>query len=419
MIKNLKKSNFLINVFKLFSGTATGQIIAIILSPILYRLYNPESFGVFSVFIGLTTVLGTFSTFQFLQLILLEKKEETAINFLWVCRLINIGFTLIILISIIFFSPLYELFISNKFLSRWLWLIPLLIFLNGQNEIFCIWANRNKDYNTLVWNGIINAAVTPIASIGLSFILNNEAGLFFGLLFGRISSLLILLFKIKRNYDLGFKKFNYLKAREIIVKNKKFPIFLIPSEIINRLINELPVFVMNNFFGAVSVGYYSLSKKILEIPLRFIGNAVGSVFKQKASQDFNESGSCKKSFLKTSWILFLISSLPVIIIGFLAPTIFGFIFGEKWIQAGVFAQLLIPMVFLKLIVSPVSYVFYIYKKLKEDFIMHIYMLISSWIILYFFFSNGMLLKGIFSFSINYSFVYIYMWFRSYYFTLNK
>ena len=192
-----------------------------------------------------------------------------------------------------------------------------------------------------------------------------------------------------------------------------------PTEIINRLNNNLPIFLINNFFDASIVGLYSLSVKMLEMPLRFIGTAIGSVFKQRAAQDYNKLGNCKNIFLKTSLTLLLISAFPVIIIGVFAPNIFEVIFGNKWIKSGVFTQLLMPMIFFKLIVSPVSYIFYIYKKLKEDFIIHIYMLASSWLILNFFYSKGDLESGILLFALNYSAIYIYTWIRSYRFTLTK
>ena len=417
--RNFKKSDFSISVFKLFTGTATGQLIAVALAPVLYRLYEPESFGVFALFVATSSILGTFSTFQYLQLVLLEKKNEYAINALWLCRLINILFSSLIFFLILFFSPFIETFITNKILTKWLWLLPLIIFLNGQNEIFCIWANRCKEYNILVINGIIIAVLTPLVSISLAYILSDETGLFLGLMLGQITSLLVLTFKLKGKYNFSIKNLNFQTIKTLVTENKKFPLFLMPTEIINRINNHLPIFLINKFFGTSAVGFYSLSIKILEIPLRFIGNAIGSVFKQRASQDYNQLGTCKKVFLKTSLTLLLISAFPVIIIGVFAPEIFEFIFGNKWISAGVYSQLLIPMIFFKLIVSPVSYVFYIYKKLKEDFIIHVYMLISSWLILSFFYSKGDLESGILFFALNYSAIYIYTWIRSYRFTLIK
>lgn len=414
-----KKSAFVTNVFKVFTGTSVAQLLGMILTPVLYRLYEPESFGVFALFTATSSVLGTFSTFQYLQLVLLEKNKESAINALWLCRLINIVFSFVIFLSIIFLPSVIDNFITNEILLKWLWLLPLIIFLTGQNEIFSIWANRYKEFNVIVENVIIVAVVTPLVSISLAYVFSNETGLFLGLILGQISSLLVLSFRLKGKYNLSLNNINLRTIKNLAVKNKKFPIFLMPTEIINRFNNNLPVFLISNFFDTITVGLYSLSIKMLEIPLRFIGNAIGGVFKQRASQDYHILGNCNSIFLKTSLTLLFISALPVLIIGIFAPEIFEFIFGSKWVKAGLYSQLLIPMVFLKLIVSSVSYVFYIYEKLKEDFIIHIYMLISSWFILNFFYSKGDLEAGILFFSVNYSIIYVYTWIRSYFFTLTK
>jgi O-antigen/teichoic acid export membrane protein len=414
-----KKSAFVINVFKVFTGTSVAQLIGMILTPVLYRLYEPESFGVFALFTATSSVLGTFSTFQYLQLVLLEKNKESAINALWLCRVINIVFSFVILLAIIFFSSVIDNFITNEILLKWLWLLPLIIFLTGQNEIFSIWANRCKEFNVIVENVIIVAVVTPLVSISLAYVFSNETGLFLGLILGQISSLLVLSFKLKGKYNLSPKNINLQTIKNLAIKNKKFPIYLMPTEIINRFNNNLPVFLISNFFDTITVGFYSLSIKMLEIPLRFIGSAIGGVFKQRASEDYHNLGNCNSIFLKTSLTLLFISAFPVLIIGIFAPEIFEFIFGNKWVKAGLYSQLLIPMVFLKLIVSSVSYVFYIYEKFKEDFIIHIYMLISSWFILNFFYSKGDFETGILYFSINYSTIYIYTWIRSYFFTLTK
>lgn len=419
LVVKFYKSEFSVNVFKLFTGTSIAQLIGVALAPVLYRLYEPESFGVFALFVAVSSVLGTFSTFQYVQLVLLERKNDYAFNALWLCRLINIVFSLFVLFAILLLSVFIENWITNELFAKWLLLLPLTIFLRGQNEIFCVWANRCKEYNVLVVNGIILAVVTPLVSISLAYILSDETGLFLGLILGQIVSLLVLTFKLKRIYKFGFEKINFGTIKIMAIENKKFPLFLMPTEIVNRVNNQLPIFLISKFFGAGAVGLYSLSIKMLEIPLRFIGNAIGNVFRQRASQDYVELGTCKRVFLKTSLILFLVSACPVVLIGLFAPKIFLFVFGSEWMSAGVYAQLLIPMIFFKLIASPVSYVFYIYKKLKEDFIIHIYMLISSWFILSYFYTKGHLESGIFWFAMNYSMVYIYTWIRSYRFTLIK
>jgi O-antigen/teichoic acid export membrane protein len=109
----------------------------------------------------------------------------------------------------------------------------------------------------------------------------------------------------------------------------------------------------------------------------------------------------------------------LLIILFFGPSLFGFVFGEEWKESGVFSQILICMFVLKLIVSPLSYAYFIKNKLKEDFMIHVWMLFSSIII----FRYGFILDYnytfiIFGFSINYSIIYLFTIMRSFKFSKN-
>lgn len=54
MITKLKpKSEFSKNVLTLITGTTIAQAIPIAISPILTRIYTPEDFGVFALFVSL------------------------------------------------------------------------------------------------------------------------------------------------------------------------------------------------------------------------------------------------------------------------------------------------------------------------------------------------------------------------------
>jgi O-antigen/teichoic acid export membrane protein len=55
----LPKSSFARNVAVLVGGTAVGQAIVVLASPILTRLYTPEDFGVLAVYASLLGILST------------------------------------------------------------------------------------------------------------------------------------------------------------------------------------------------------------------------------------------------------------------------------------------------------------------------------------------------------------------------
>ena len=52
------KSLFINDVTKLIAGSVVAQIIAFAASPILTRMYDPEAFGQFAVFISISSVFG-------------------------------------------------------------------------------------------------------------------------------------------------------------------------------------------------------------------------------------------------------------------------------------------------------------------------------------------------------------------------
>ena len=83
MLNKLKpKSEFTRNVLTLMTGTTIAQAIPIVISPILTRIYTPEDFGLFALFIAITSVFGSIATGRYELAIMLPNKDENAINIL-------------------------------------------------------------------------------------------------------------------------------------------------------------------------------------------------------------------------------------------------------------------------------------------------------------------------------------------------
>lgn len=366
LLTRFKSSEFLVNVSKLTSATAIAQLISIGTAPILYRIYDRVHYGTLGLYMAITGVIGVFSTLQYMQTIMLEKEDEDAINAMWLNRLINVGFTLLVSISILLFSGMLGKWANNPALEKWFWLIPLSIFFSGQNEIFKVWANRKKEYNVLTLNGILMAIIVPIVSISLGLLYDSEMGLFIGLFAGQSIPALILYFTVGRKYDIGFSRFSRQKVKALAATNVSFPIYSLPQSFIGQYINSLPVFLLNSFVGAGAVGDYNLAIRMLGLPIQFIGGAISTVFSQEATRKYNLYGEYKEIFLKTLKSLILISIVPVLILTFFSTEIFTFFFGEKWLKAGIIAGIMAPLFALKLINSPLSYGFYIHKLLKLD-----------------------------------------------------
>ena len=96
MINKLKpKSEFSRNILTLMTGTTISQAIPISISPILTRIYTPEDFGVFALFLAITTIIGSFSNGRYELAIMLPENDEDAIN------IAGLGFIISSTISIV------------------------------------------------------------------------------------------------------------------------------------------------------------------------------------------------------------------------------------------------------------------------------------------------------------------------------
>ena len=81
MLQRFKlKSEFSKNVLTLMTGTTIAQTIPVAISPILTRIYTPEDFGIFAIYLAITAILGNIVSGRYELAIMIPKKDEDAIN---------------------------------------------------------------------------------------------------------------------------------------------------------------------------------------------------------------------------------------------------------------------------------------------------------------------------------------------------
>jgi O-antigen/teichoic acid export membrane protein len=419
-ISRLKQSMYVRNVATLATGTTMAQAVSILTAPILYRIYAKVDYGTLGLYMAIVGVVGVFSTMQYIQPVLLEKEDDDAKKVMWLNRTINIAVTIIVALIVFLFGDYFGKLFGNEAIMPWLYLAPISIFFSGQSQIFSIWANRKKKYKILSFNAILTALLVPAVSISIGLYNNGPLGLFLGLLVSQVVPAIVLLFALTKHDDLGLKYFDWATLKQKVKQHKNFPIYSLPSEFVNRLTNQLPVFMLSAFAGPAVVGVYNLCVRMLGLPIQLIGSAISRVFQQKATEDYNTKGSFNNVFVKTFKTLSLVALPGLLIILIFGPQLFAFAFGEEWRESGVFAQILIFMFVLKLIVSPLTYAYYIKNKLKEDMLWHLYTLAANFAIFFigFKYSNDyfFVLK---LFAAHYSIMYLIYLNRSFTFSKNK
>ena len=412
MIKKLKpKSEFSRNVLTLMTGTTIAQAIPIAISPILTRVYTPEDFGVFAIFSSLVIVLSMVSSGRYDAAIMLPESDEDAVNILGIALLISGLFSSSIFLIILFFNSFLMAIPELKSIGVYLYFIPLMVFLISCYQILYNWMNRKKQFKQLAVAKVSQTSSTAFVNILLGLRSFQAFGLICGQILGQLISTIYMFFKGKK--FIIWQKINLKSIQLQFVKYINFPKYDIPSAFLNTFSLQLPIFMLGFLFSPTVVGFFTLSRRIVGLPIIVLSSSITTVFKQRATSDYNKYGNCLSIYNKTLKSLILIAILPSIILFLYAPEIFSFVFGRHWVQAGEYTQILIPMFFLRFISSPLSYMFYIVHKQKINMIGQGSLLIFSALSLW----SGYILHNVsialFLFSLTFSIFYLIYLYLSY------
>lgn len=383
MIQGFKpKSEFSRNIITLMTGTTIAQAIPIAISPILTRMYTPEDFGIFALYISVASIISSMATGRYESAIMLPKEEDDAVNIVILSILISTFISFISLLIVFIFNYKITSLLGNPKISIFLYLIPLSVFLTGLYQSINYWINRQKRYKKLATNRILQSGTTSSSSLLLGYGSVGSIGLISGNILGLLISSYILGKNIYKEDSDFLKKINKIKLLEVAKRYIDFPKYDMPAILANTLAQQTPHILFNLFFNATVSGYYYLTQRILQVPIIFIGRAFLDVFKEVASKDFLKYGNAREIYLITFNKLVLIGFVPSVFLYCFSTELFVFVFGDNWTIAGEYAQILTPMLFLRFVSSPLSFMFYIGEKQKLNLLMQTVLLI---IILYSFF----------------------------------
>lgn len=364
----LSQNDFVKSVTTLATGTVISQILPLLVSPLIARLYLPTDYAILAAYTAVTSLLTIVSTGMFDSALMLDKEDEDAVNTGAIAIIITTSLTFLSFVGLVVFSGNMASFMGNNALSSWLYFAPLTVFFYGSYQTLNIWNNRKGRYKRLATNKIIMTATTTSITIILGFSGFHREGLIISMIAGQILSFTILLFQTLKTDGSMLNSISILKVKQSFQKHKDFPRYNMPQGFLDVLKDSTLVWVISFYFGSIALGSFSFAKTILMRPLQIINSAVSQVFYQRASKIFNETSDLKNISRRTFLALVYIGLPFAILVFFLGDVIFKFVFGAEWEQAGGYSQILIFWLLISFVASPLGNVPIIYKKQKIFFL---------------------------------------------------
>lgn len=361
------RSSYVKNVLTLVTGTGLAQIIPILISPILTRIYSPEDFGVFALFVAIASVVSVIISGRYELAILLPKLDRNGFHVLVLALTVSCVVSFFLFLIVLIFSDELALYFDLGQAQEWLIWMPIFILFMSWYQSLNYWCTRKALYRKLALNRVNQSASASIVQVGVGqFFSASPTGLVSGQIIGQALAVATLSSSIYKENKLEIRKIKLSRVVFFAKKYIDFPKYLIVAHGFNAASSQLPVMLFGVLFNATVAGWYSLTLRVLMAPIGLVSGALGDVFRQEASLAYRKNGSCTKIYIETFRRLVFLSVIPFAILYVTAPTLFAMVFGEKWIVAGVYAQILTPMFFLRFVISPLSSMFMIAEAQRLD-----------------------------------------------------
>jgi len=371
------KGSFAGDVLKLVSGTTFAQALGVLLSPLLTRLYSPESFGVLALFTSITGIISVVACLRYELAIMLPERDEEAANLLAVSLLSVVAIAALSLLIVSLGRPLLLGLLRAPALGPYLWLVPLMVFFAGAFGALNYWNSRTKHFGRLSVVRVLSAVSTYTVNLGVGYAGHATGGTLIGAaVLGSALSALELGRRIWRD-DKGLFRgaVRWHEMTEGMKRYRNFPLYDMWSGLLNTVSTQLPTLLLSAFFSQTVVGFYALGYRILSLPMSLVGSAIGQVFFQRASVA-KADGTLTQVVESTLRRLMALAAFPFMLLAVIGPDAFAFVFGQRWLEAGFYVRILAPWLFFVFLGSPISTLYCVLERQRIGMLFNIALIIT-------------------------------------------
>ncbi|MCF8256982.1 MAG: oligosaccharide flippase family protein [Flavobacteriales bacterium] len=370
------RTDFVRNIGVLLSGAVFAQIIPVLATPILSRVYTPSDFGVYSIFYGIVASVSTIASLRLDYAIVMQKNRSRAFHLLVVSCLVAIATAVvafIVLTSVVTSSPQWLGVDGTNLIEQIVYIFLFVISLLSWSFInnLTYYLNNLKDYKAIASNKTVRAVTTSIGQIITSFFAVGGLGLLWGLTFGMLSSFIFLIRKVKRRGLLSFQSFHERFARALVVANSRFAAYNAPHILVDMMLLHGLIILVSMFYSTEDVGNLGFVNRLIRIPASLIGSVVGSVLFQSLSEKIARRESISAE-VKAAMKLLTVCIVPAFFVYPFIENLFVVVFGEQWSKAAELTIVLMPAMLINLMVLPFTNLAYSLKRNKTFFMVSIF-----------------------------------------------
>ncbi|UXV55807.1 type 8 capsular polysaccharide synthesis protein Cap8K [Staphylococcus aureus] len=364
----MRLNKFIGDSFLMILSSGIAQVILIITTPIITRLYSPTEFGEFTIFSNIAMILIPIINARY-DLLIVNTKNDRSANILSQISFLISLLILLILIPIFTISA----WLYSNFILDFIFII-IMLFLVSLTNIFTNYLNKERKYKVLSLINVFRAGSMALLQIIFGLLALGSLGLIIGFSLSYIAGITL-------GYKTFKKHFNIVRDKEetkaLFLENKNQLVYSTPSILLNSLSFSVVVFFIGILYTNTEVGIYGMAIRVLGIPVTIISLGLSKIFMQQANDYYIEHGNFRNLLLKFSSILVIVSIILYVPLYLFSEELVNILLGHSWVDAITVIKIVIPLFVIRLIVSTVSLSVIVLQKQQLELILQALFLIGT------------------------------------------
>lgn len=324
-------------------------MINLLATPVVTKLYSPNQFGLFTLFMAVATLFMPLSTGRYEMAAILPEEDDEAYDVVRLAGVWCVAFSLFSgLVAMLVGADLTARFGHPELAAHMPFLAPFLLG-TGFFALLTFWFNRLENYRLLASSKVVQVLTTAFSWVGLGLLHQTGFGLALGAVLGWLAGALWL------DWALVRQRHPRPPARlgAVARKYRSFPLYAMPAGTVKTLADNIVFFALGAYYAAAEVGQFGLAFRALWAPMMVTSQVFGQlVNRELARQSDRQRYYLRQLGLATGFMGLLV--LPVVAFG---PPIFQLVFGSQWGKAGELARWLSLWMVASFAVEAVSYAF--------------------------------------------------------------
>lgn len=372
----MKYKIFSSGAFQIGVANVVSAAVPAIAMPILTRLYQPETFGVLAAFIGMQSFIMLLGGLRYEQVIPIARDDEESLRILSLylricCATIGV-FGMFTIVSINIVTSVLKIPLTPALV--WLALTSAFFMCVYQGVYY--YAIRLGIYKTIYVSRVVMTLTTVLVQI-FAYRLGSYM-LIVGMVIGYTVGTTLITFLTLGGRFLILKSTAIRDLRRLSHRYKDFSLFYSISLILNNIHVNMIHLLFISVHGNLIAGWYLINQRLFSIPQTTLGTAIQHVFLGRGSQLTGREEL--KLLVYKIYTLWASLTLPFFCFAFSSSkTVFPFIFGKEWIEAGRMTQWIVPGVCVSTLAMPLTELFTLLKSPRGSTLIQITLVL--WLLL--------------------------------------